>query len=293
MKRNAGFTLIELLVGVALMVILLTAITLIFFRSTDVVKINDARISIYENARGAMDRFASDWENQQPVSSGRQSAHLADFTRPPGSAPAPGSDWDGAADYAGWATTAPVPSGATRELKSVYVEYFLTLDDDAETSATGPGSTKSLRSRRPIYVLKRRVWALPAAIATLRAQQAAGVPITEAMPGPLTATSAKAPGVYGGMTLIEDADLCHWVVSFDIEVLEYAPSAPPGPANPGYHELDGTTVYVPAVMPLGDAPGAEPEIPRKVRISLRVIEGAAERQERLVQREVWTAAGGN
>ena len=45
-------------------------------------------------------------------------------------------------------------------------------------------------------------------------------------------------------------------------------------------------------MPLGDAVGVEPVTPRKMRISLRVIEGAGERQERLIEREVWVPLGG-
>jgi len=198
-------------------------------------------------------------------------------------------------------TTCPTGSGATatRELKTVYVEYFLTNDDDAETSFTGKGYTRAQRSQRRIFVLKRRVWALPTLITSLQIQQNSAVPIfstpLSSPSGPLTVTSNMVPPgpSPATMVLIEDADLCHWIVSFNVEVYNYNAAAAPGPTNPKYYELnEAGNPYVKAVMPLGDLPGMEPVIPRKMRISLRVIEGAAERQERLMQREVWVPLGG-
>jgi prepilin-type N-terminal cleavage/methylation domain-containing protein len=299
MKKNSGFTLMELLVAVGLMVILMTAIVTIFYRATDVMKINDARISIYENARSAMDILENDVKNSVPVSGGQQRMYIANFARPvAGSVPA-GSNSDGAADYIGMVTVTTAPAGAgptsTRELKTVYVEYFLTTDDDAETSFTSKGYTSAQRSQRRIFVLKRRIWGLPAKISTLQVQQTVGVPIFNAMPGPLTVTSMMLPPgpSPATMTLIEDGDLCHWIVSFNIECLVYNPAAAPGPTNPKYYEMDEAgTPYVKGIMPLGDAVGVEPVTPRKMRISLRVIEGAGERQERLIEREIWVPLGG-
>ncbi|MCE9584299.1 MAG: type II secretion system GspH family protein, partial [Planctomycetes bacterium] len=286
MKKNSGFTLIELLVAVGLMVILMTAIVLIFYRATDVMKINDARINIYENARSAMDILENDIKNSVPVVGGQQRMYIADYNRPVAGIVPAGTNADGAADYIGLVTVTTTPAGAgataTRELKTVYVEYFLTTDDDAETSFTGKGYTTSQRSARKIFVLKRRIWALPTLITTLQTQQTVGVPIFNAMPGPLVVTSSLLPPgpSPATMTLIEDGDLCHWIVSFNIECLNYNPAAAPGPTNPKYYELtESGNVYVKGVMPLGDAVGVEPVTPRKMRISLRVIDGAGERQE--------------
>lgn len=298
MKKNAGFTLMELLVAVGLMVILMTAIVLIFHRSTDVMKIQDARINIYENARAALDTIANDMQNSIPaVSGGVQRMYIDNYNRPI-AAPAPaGSNMDGACDYVGMVTVTTCAAGsgasATRELKTVYVEYFLTNDDDAETSFSGKGYKKGQRSQRNIFVLKRRIWQLPPLITTLQILQISGVPINAPMPSPLSVTSTLVPGVYGGMTLLEEADLCHWIVSFNIEVYQYNAAAAPGPTNPKFFELDEPgNPYVKAVMPLGKAVGSEPVVPRKLRFSMRVIEGAAERQERLLQREVWMPLGG-
>jgi hypothetical protein len=45
-------------------------------------------------------------------------------------------------------------------------------------------------------------------------------------------------------------------------------------------------------MPVGDALLTDPRFPRRFRITMRVIEGAAERQERIFQREIWCPLGG-
>jgi prepilin-type N-terminal cleavage/methylation domain-containing protein len=303
MKRNSGFTLMELLVAVGLMVILMTAIVLIFHRSTDVMKIQGARIDIYENARAAIDTCCNDIQNAIPASGGQQRMWVENFNRPVALPVPVGNNVDGAADYVGVVTVTTCPAGsgatATRELKTVYAEYFLTNDDDAETSLTGKGYTKAQRSQRRIFVLKRRLWALPTLITTLQIQQISSIPILSAPltspTGPLTVTSNLTPPgpSPATMTLVEDADLCHWIVSFNVEVYHYDATKPPSPTNPKYYELsESGNPYVKAVMPLGDLPGSEPVVPRKMRISLRVIEGAAERQERLIQREVWVPLGG-
>lgn len=310
MKRNAGFTLMELLVAVGLMVVLMTVIVTIFFRATDVMKINDARINIYENARSGMDILENDIKNAIPVSGGQQRLYIDDYTRPAGSVAPAGTNVDGAADYIGMVTvtTVPVvvtavPLVVTRELKTVYIEYFLTIDDDAETSFTGKGFTEAQRSKRSIFVLKRRVWELPAAVATLQAQQVAGVPLFNAMPAPLTVSSMMVPPgpSPGTMKLIEDGDLCHWIVSFNIECLNYDRSKVPSATNPAFLDLTvAPNAYVKAKMPLGGLgiplpgtpAGSVANVPGKLRITLRVIESAGERQERLIEREIWVPLGG-
>jgi type II secretory pathway pseudopilin PulG len=58
--QDQGFTLIELLISIALMMILIIAVTMIFVTTTDVVAVQEARMTVYTNARYAMDIMAND-----------------------------------------------------------------------------------------------------------------------------------------------------------------------------------------------------------------------------------------
>ncbi|NUN47333.1 MAG: type II secretion system protein [Candidatus Brocadiae bacterium] len=294
-RTSSGFTLMELLVAVGLMVILMTAVVLIFYRSTDVMKINTARITIYENARQAVDTLAGDLQNSVPFDGGQQRMWFQNFVRPAGTAPV-GDNVDGARDYVGMVTVATAPALGTRELRTVYSEYYLRNDDDAETNFTGAGYTSAQRSQRQIFVLVRRMWAIPASVGgsdPLKTAQMAGVPLSVPSYAATTAPPVLAPPfTFMSMPLIEEGDLCHWVMSFNIEACYDA--SPTDPTNPAtYMELDGAgNPYLSSVMPLGDALATDPRIPRKFRITIRVIEGAGERQERTFQREVWCPLGG-
>ena len=295
-RKNSGFTLMELLVAVGLMVILMTAIVLIFYRSTDVMKIQDARIQIYENARAAVDIIANDIQNAVPVDGGQQRLWIENFNRPTMGAVPAGTNMDGAIDYIGLVTVATAPAGAgtpTRELRTVYAEYFLMNDEDSETTMTGKGATVGQRSQRNIYVLKRRLWALPTAgsLATLTTTQKGGIPLFTPMPA---AAALAPPGPSpAALPLIEEGDLCHWIVSFNIEVYwDDTPALPDGPGK--YSELDESPPmpYVKGIMPVGDTIPGDPSFPRKFRLTMRVIEGAGERQERCFQRDIWAPLGG-
>lgn len=296
LRRNAGFTLMELLVAVGLMVILMTAIVMIFYRSTDVMKINDARIQIYENARSSVDLLANDIQNALPVDGGQQRLWMENFTRPAVGPVPVGDNMDGALDYIGMVTVATAPAGSgvtSRELRTVYVEYFMMNDDDSETSFTGAGYNQTQRSQRNIYVLKRRLWTIStaAALTKLTTQQKSSIPLFTPMPSPapLGPGSGSAPD----FLLIEEGDLCHWVLSFNIEA--YWDDTPVDPNGPGkYSELDeGSPMpFQKSIMPVGDTIPGDPGFPRKFRITLRVSEGAGERQERIFQREVWAPLGG-
>ncbi|HVR83039.1 MAG TPA: prepilin-type N-terminal cleavage/methylation domain-containing protein [Planctomycetota bacterium] len=63
MKRRQepqGFTLIELLISIALMMILIVAVTMIFVNTTETVAVQEARMTVYTNARYAMDIMEND-----------------------------------------------------------------------------------------------------------------------------------------------------------------------------------------------------------------------------------------
>src|SRR5215471_12980695 len=59
-RPSQGFTLIELLIAIALMMILMVAITMIFVNTTETVAIQDARMTVYTNARYALDIMEND-----------------------------------------------------------------------------------------------------------------------------------------------------------------------------------------------------------------------------------------
>src|SRR5688572_11630057 len=58
--QRDGSTLIELLISIALMVMILFAITLVFARTTETVAIQEARTTVYTNARYALDIMEND-----------------------------------------------------------------------------------------------------------------------------------------------------------------------------------------------------------------------------------------
>ncbi len=59
-RPQQGFTLIELLISIALMMILVVAITMIFVNTTETVATQEARMTVYTNARYALDIMEND-----------------------------------------------------------------------------------------------------------------------------------------------------------------------------------------------------------------------------------------
>lgn len=59
-RESSGFTLIELLISIALMMILVAAITMIFVNTTETVAVQEARMTVYTNARYALDVMEND-----------------------------------------------------------------------------------------------------------------------------------------------------------------------------------------------------------------------------------------
>src|SRR3972149_8372622 len=72
MARRNGFTLIELLIAIILMVILLSAVTMIFMNTTQTVTRSQARTQVYTQARYAMDPFENDLLGCISFNSGQQ-----------------------------------------------------------------------------------------------------------------------------------------------------------------------------------------------------------------------------
>ncbi|MEK7467394.1 MAG: prepilin-type N-terminal cleavage/methylation domain-containing protein [Planctomycetota bacterium] len=261
MKSNRrGFTLIELLVSVALASLLVTVLAVLFFRTTSTVVAGEARMAVSEDGRHALDQVASDLENMHPSTSAAQRFHASDG---PGDATLP--DGSEAKDALAMVTSTMVPDGAGgRVLATVLSEYFLAAETDPELSIAG-GTANAIRSGRPLKALKRRTW-------RITKDAALGV-VKGALPLNLSAATAA------GLELIEENTLHQFVMSMNVELFE----------NPAWRELHATGSALIAALPIGDVAG-EPVLPRKVRISLRVIEGSGENCERLFQRECWVPA---
>lgn len=261
MKRNrSAFTLVELLVAVALAVLLVSVMAVLFFRTTSTVMAGEARIVVSQDGRNALDRLALDLENCIPTSTQSQRFHATDG---PGDAELP--DGSEARDALAMVSLTTVPDGAGgRTTTQAVVEYFLADEADAELAIAG-GVTSGVRSGRPLKALRRRVWRTGSA-SSLGAVKGA-LPMNAG-----AATSA-------GLVLVDESVLHQFVMSMNVEVFEAGK----------WRELHDTGSATIAALPIGDGAG-DPGMPRKVRLTLRVVEGAGENCERLFQRECWIPA---
>jgi prepilin-type N-terminal cleavage/methylation domain-containing protein len=263
MKRNrSGFTLIELLVAVGLGVILMSACAMIFYTSTEVFSTSQARMTIYANARASLDWIHRDLSGCLPKAGNLQRFILMDST----------SGTQNKDEMVFSSTTS-----VNGTLSAVQIWYHLMPENDPEL--LGDNTVAGVRTGRPIYRLVREINALPVG------------------------------GNNQGVALANStADLCHYVVGFNVEVLDgvYAnttTSTSPTDNPPRFYQLNsaatryrnvGTDIWNPTgSYPLGSGadwiadPTNEPRIPIKLRVTMRIIEGAGERQERLLVREYW------
>lgn len=261
MTRNRrAFTLMELLVAVALAALLVSVLAVLFFRTTSTVVAGEARMTVTEDGRHAVDQIALDLENMGGTAGLAQRFHATDG---PGAAALP--DGAEAHDAIAFVTSTPVPDGSGgRVTASMLVEYFLAPETDPELSVVG-GVANGVRSGRVLQALKRRVW---------RVKTAAGL---GAVKGSLPLSVAAATAA--GLELVEESTLHQYVMSMNVELFE----------NPAWRELHAAGSPLLAALPIGDVV-TDPALPRKVRLSLRVIEGAGENCERLFQRECWVPA---
>ncbi len=283
----SGFTLIELLVATSLMVILITAIAIIFHHTTDIVKVSEARISVFSNARAALDWIQKDLAGCLPVGGGQQSFGLAQNFIPGNGGPGGTTNGETMVTGSGGTTC----SGATDAMlfnattmvdgsvQAVRILYCLDRDFDWSTQTGGTaGLSYSVKTERPVYSLMRYVYNLTQTV-------------TGSTPPPFTPPVSPA-------TLPQRGALCEYVLSFNIEVYSRSGSfAAPGGAgtarywqlNEGGHPFTGSSSISNAPYLIGDTAGPQPGecLPRALRVTMRVCDGSAERTERLVSRVVW------
>lgn len=289
MMGRRAFTLLELLISIVLMMILLAAVTLIFMRATDTVTTTEARTAIYTSARYALDIMQNDIYGCQPFNSGQQR-----FCLDNGNVGAPGADptYNNGGSHVGNAADRLIMRATTTvadTLQTCEIEYCLVPGSMALGPAGGalPGSnlvpgdpakkaTIGINTGgvgRPIYTLVRRV----------RVQDPAA---------PGGAFSLPAKDRFNNV--VQDMELCHYVISFNIEYFannglfsNLHPSPCPSAANLGLAPNDD---------PLGNALGANDTGPTPlrvpmIRITLVIVEDTTERQERAVQKVMWIPMG--
>jgi prepilin-type N-terminal cleavage/methylation domain-containing protein len=303
---EGGFTLIELLISIALMVMLLAAVTMIFAGTTDTVAIQEARMTVYTNARYALDIMEDDFlgclsfdpiEGQKPQAStapppvqppfgaqvGLQRFWMENgFAGTPGQLPTKmgGHHTDQAGDTICFRSTTAVGDS----MQTCEVTYSLIPGDQAigPNNQLVPGDSthaKTVRTDRALFTLvrKTRVAEDPAGAG---GGGAGGVPLDPKIPWKYTPKVKDK--VSGAMVDVIDQELCHYVISFNLEYYS---------VNQQFSQLD------PSPFPESNPAGQEPtgatsfyRVPA-IRVTLVIVEDVGERQERTIQKEIWIPQG--
>jgi type II secretory pathway pseudopilin PulG len=135
-----------------------------------------------------------------------------------------------------------------QQVTSAKIEYYLVQDKDYTIldaqGGTITGLAKTTKTKRQLYVMRR-----------------------------------EAKDINTG-ALLDSVDLCHFVLSFNIEVFD-RPSR-------SFKQLSGVGYN----YPIGDGAPPDEKLPSGLRITVRVVANAAERQERIISRVIWLPMGG-
>jgi hypothetical protein len=275
--RVEGFTLIELLISIVLMIILLSAVTMVFIRTTETVTISQARSQVYTEARRAADLLEEDLLACFPFTGAQEFTMdnmVGGFNGQVAAEPKAGTGIMHAADKLSFIATTLV--GTTHQ--SARITYFLlpgqkALDGvgnveegDPDFGRTMP--TPAFPNGRPLYTLIRRVMIL----------------------NPATSRYDQRPVDTLGRP-IPDMELCRFVTTFNLEYfsssltysqLEPSPfqsNIPPGGKNDALGNGLGEN----------DGEGSEDAIPIRIpsiRVTLTIVEDRTARQERMIQKVI-------
>ena len=274
-----GFTLIELLIAIVLMIILLSAVTMVFIHTTETVTISQARSQVYTEARRAADLLEEDLLACFPFTGAQEFTMdngVGGFQGTVAAEPRIGASGPvgTAADKLQFIATTLV--GTTHQ--SARITYFLlpghkALDavgnveeGDPEFGRTMP--TPAFPNGRPLYTLVRRVLVL----------------------NPTTGRYDQRPTDLLGKP-VPDMELCRFVTTFNLEYYSSSLS---------YSQLEPSpfqSIVTPGGKndPLGnglgenDGEGSEDAIPIRipsVRVTLTIVEDRSARQERIIQKVI-------
>jgi prepilin-type N-terminal cleavage/methylation domain-containing protein len=299
-RREGGFTLIELLISVALMVLLLAAVTMIFAGTTETVYIQEARMTVFTNARYAIDIMENDLLGclsfnppqqtppvggapQQPPPPSSMPVVYQAFWMENGVVAAPGQlpsynvggppavHTQRAGDRMSFrATTAVGDTMQTCQVTYELIPGSKTLDPNGTPVAGDSSHERTVRTNRGLYTLIRRV-------RVAKPDQ----------PNIFSEFATVKDRVSGAMVKVEDQELCHYIISFNLEYYSN---------NQTFSQLDPSPF--PSSDPLGDGDRnggkndtTTPYRVPAIRVTFVVVEDVGERQERTVQKILWIPQG--
>lgn len=273
-RRSSGFTLIELLISIILMMILLTAVTLIFMRTTDTVAIGQARVGLYTNARYAMDIMENDLLGTLSFSGGQQNWIMENGKAgSAGSMPMYGGSGNhvgNAADRLIFRTTTTVGNTVqTAEITYELIPASMALGAAGAISSGDPSRQQTLKApNRPLYTLIRR-----ARVANPNNPQLYDTMPVDSLTNP-----------------VNDMELCYYVTSFNIEY--YASNMNFSQLEPTYFGPSGGSWD-----PLGNGQGpndGQGQVGYRVpfiRVTMTVVDDVGERGERTFSKTMWVPMG--
>jgi prepilin-type N-terminal cleavage/methylation domain-containing protein len=116
-KTKTGFTLIELMVSVALMLVLVGAVVMVFNHTSTVFNVSEAKMSIYQNARAALELMARELTSADNIA-------LSNYSGGGGTPVYAGFDVSNN-DIFQFKTNTFWITGSTRENGMAVVEYYL------------------------------------------------------------------------------------------------------------------------------------------------------------------------
>jgi type II secretory pathway pseudopilin PulG len=286
---RGGFTLIELLISIALMVMILFAITLVFAKTTETVAIQEARTTVYTNARYALDIMENDLMGvlpfdapplpippaagvPKPPQQPTQIFWMENGYATPGVKPANvagGHDKQAGDTISFRATTTVADTLQTVQVTYMVIPANKVLDADGKEQSGDATHEKTARTERGLFTLIRQVR------------------------GP----EKNNPRVYSERCKVRekgsavevdvpDQELCHYVISFNLEYLAN---------NMTFSQLDAPGPF-PSKDPIGDGTGANDTGAtavrmQAVRVTLVIVEDIGERQERTIQKVMWIPQG--
>jgi prepilin-type N-terminal cleavage/methylation domain-containing protein len=281
--RRTGFTLIELLISIILMLILLSAITLIFMRTTETVAIAQARMSVYTNARYALDIMENDLLGCLSFNSGVQ-RFCMENGKANGAGNMPlygvtGNHIGNAADRLIFRSTTTI--GNTVQTGEITYELIpASMSIGAGGVVTGGDGTRQQTMKnapyRPLYTLIRRA----------RVANPTNPTVYDQMP-------VAADPITGAPVPVNDMELCYFVTSFNLEY--YANNMNFSQLEPSYFtQASGSGAYDPLGNGQGandGAGGAQPYRVPFVRVTLTIVDDIGERQERTISKTMWIPMG--
>ena len=318
-RPDAGFTLIELLISIALMMILIVAVTMIFVNTTETVAVQEARMTVYTNARYALDIMENDllgaFGLNEPVKPGVPGGsapggatyipteHIpqafwmdnGELPRAPVSETAVGElpKLNGMADpkahqeRAGDAMGFRAVTTVGNTVQTCEVTYLLIPGDHALDSPAAKSPSMINKPMTDVGSLLQR--GDTSRVRTVRSNRPLYTLVrrcrvqnpTQTTGLPVFDLIPEVTDPAGNRTTVQDQELCYYVVSFNLEYLSSGRTFSQLAPSPFPHD-----------DPLGNGLGPNDSentayrVPA-VRVTLRVVEDVGERQERTIQKVMW------